>query len=80
MVSLDGFMQARDGNIDWSVPGQGLFQYFLEQESNTDTHLYGRGTYENMAGYWSTADTDPANPENVVQYAKIWQKIPKVIF
>jgi dihydrofolate reductase len=80
MVSLDGFMEASDGSIDWSVPGEELFRHFLEQESTIDVYLYGRRTYENMAGYWSTADTKPASTESEVQYAKLWQKVPKVVF
>jgi len=80
MVSLDGFMEARDGNIDWSVPGKELFQHFLDQEGAIDTYLYGRRTYENMAGYWQDADKNPASTESEVQYAKLWKEIPKVIF
>ncbi|MFA1821085.1 dihydrofolate reductase family protein [Virgibacillus oceani] len=80
MLSLDGYIEARDGNIDWSIPGAELFQHFLGEENTIDTYLYGRRTYENMAGYWQGADTNAASTESEVQYARTWQKTPKVVF
>jgi hypothetical protein len=33
-----------------------------------------------MAGYWPTADQDPAGPGVIVEYAQIWKPLPKVVF
>ena len=30
--------------------------------------------------YWDTADKDPSNPEYVLEFARIWKNIHKVVF
>jgi dihydrofolate reductase len=30
--------------------------------------------------YWEAADTDPARPEHELEFARIWQALPKVVF
>ena len=42
--------------------------------------LYGRRTYDVMAGYWPTADEDPSAPEFELDFARIWKRVPKVVF
>ena len=51
-VSLDGFVEATDGDIGWSAPDEELHSHFNDMEKNIDVHLYGRLMYEIMAGYW----------------------------
>jgi len=60
MVSLDGYIESTDGDIDWSAPDEKLHQHFNDLESTIDVHLYGRRLYENMAAYWPTADENPS--------------------
>jgi dihydrofolate reductase len=33
-----------------------------------------------MAAYWPTADADPSAPAYVVDFARIWRDMPKVVF
>jgi len=62
------------------VPDEELHQHFNDLERQTDTLLYGRTMYEIMAGFWPTADQDPSAPDVIIEYAKIWKPIPKVVF
>ncbi|MDB5085606.1 MAG: hypothetical protein JWN30_2492, partial [Bacilli bacterium] len=39
MVSLDGYMEGPDGDIDWSFPDEELHKHFNEQESEIDINL-----------------------------------------
>lgn len=58
LVTLDGYFEGpKSWDIDWfdSVWGDELERYSLEQLSFADTLIFGRVTYEGMAGYWSTA-------------------------
>jgi dihydrofolate reductase len=80
LVSLDGFVAASDGNLDWHLIDEELHTYFNNQESAVDTWLYGRRMYELMAEFWPTADQDPSAPGYVVEFARIWRKMPKVVF
>jgi dihydrofolate reductase len=79
-VSLDGFIEAVNGDLSWSFPDEELHQYFNDQERMIDTYLYGRGLYENMTAFWPTADENPAAPQQEIEYARIWKSKPKIVF
>ena len=79
-VSLDGYVEAANGDISWSFPDEELHKHFNERESMLDTHLYGRRLYENMTAYWPTADENPSAPQHEIEYACIWKSKPKVVF
>lgn len=79
-VSLDGFIEAPNGDLSWSFPDEELHKHFNDCESTIDTHLYGRRLYENMAAYWPTADENPSAPPHEIEYAHIWKNKPKIVF
>jgi dihydrofolate reductase len=33
-----------------------------------------------MAGFWPTADTDPSSTGPMVEFARIWRDMPKIVF
>jgi dihydrofolate reductase len=80
MVSLDGYMEGPDGDLDWSFPDEELHKHFNDQESEIDINLYGRGLYENMSNYWPTADSNPSAPQVEIDFARIWKSKSKVVF
>lgn len=79
-LSLDGYIDAASGDPGWVVPDDELHKHFNDLERRTDTLLYGRRMYELMAGYWPTADQDPSAPDVIVEYAKLWKPVAKVVF
>ena len=79
-VSLDGFIEATDGELRWSYPDEELHLHFNQQEQLINLHLYGRGLYENMVSYWPTAGADPSAPQVEREYARLWKDMPKVVF
>ena len=79
-VSLDGFVETSDRRIDWVIVDEELHTFFNEQARQTDAFLFGRRMYELMVDFWPTADTDPSNPAYVVEYARIWKDMPKIVF
>ncbi|MEO8686770.1 MAG: dihydrofolate reductase family protein [Solirubrobacteraceae bacterium] len=78
-VSLDGFIAGPGGEIDWSAPDEELHRFHNEQTRELGAHLCGRGLYETMV-YWETADQDPALAEHTMEFARIWQDLPKIVF
>ena len=79
-VSLDGFIEGPNRELDWSTPDEELHRFWNDQAREMGTFLYGRRLYELMADFWPTADTDPSAPEPVVEFARIWRDMPKIVF
>src|SRR5437879_468129 len=80
MVSLDGFIEGPDPELDWVLIDEELHRFANDQARAAEVFIYGRRMYEVMAGYWPAADADPEAPDYVVEYARIWQAKPKVVF
>jgi len=78
-VSLDGRTAGPGGELNWFVVKDELHEHFVTEHSKAGMFLYGRRTYEGMAGYWPTADEDPANDQWLVKYSKLWKSMPKVV-
>jgi dihydrofolate reductase len=79
-ASLDGFIEAADGDLRWSYPDEELHRHFNQQEQLIDLHLYGRKLYENMASYWPFAGEDPSSPQVERDYARLWKTMQKIVF
>jgi len=80
MVSLDGFIARPNGDLDWILIDEELHTFANEQAREVDTELYGRRLWEVMVAYWPTADQNPAAPAYVVEFARIWRNLPKIVF
>jgi dihydrofolate reductase len=78
-VSLDGFIAGPNGEIDWSAPDEELHRFHNEQTGETGVHLLGRRLYEVML-YWETADQNPSATDYELEFARIWQATPKIVF
>jgi dihydrofolate reductase len=72
-VSLDGFFEGPNGEIDWHMVDEELHSHFNEQLASMGAFLDGRVTYELMADFWPTADQDPSSTPAMVEFAKIWR-------
>lgn len=79
-VSLDGFIEGPSRQIDWHMVDDELHSHFNEQARAMGAFLDGRVTYELMAGFWPTADTDPSSTGPMVEFAGIWRDMPKIVF
>lgn len=79
-VSVDGYIADAQGNIDWADPSEELHQYWNDFERETACAFYGRRLYELMSAYWPTADQAPDATPLIVDFARIWRDMPKVVF
>jgi dihydrofolate reductase len=62
LMSLDGFMAGPNGELDWFVVDKEFDAYARELFEGVDTLLFGRVTYELMAGFWPTPEADTEDP------------------
>ncbi|TDD93455.1 dihydrofolate reductase family protein [Actinomadura rubrisoli] len=79
-VSLDGFFEGPDREIDWHVVDDELHGHFNEWLKGMSAFLEGRVTYELMEEFWPAADTDPASTAPMVEFAGIWRDMPKIVY
>jgi dihydrofolate reductase len=62
LVTLDGFFSGQGGDISW-LRVDPEFQEFAEKNSTAaNTLLFGRVTYELLAGYWTSAQALKVDP------------------
>jgi dihydrofolate reductase len=76
MVSLDGFFEGPNQDINWHNVDDEFNQFAIEQTSTVDTLLFGRVTYQLMASYWPTPSATTDDP--IV--ADLMNRLPKIVF
>jgi dihydrofolate reductase len=77
-VSLDGYVNDRDGNIDWSAPDEELHQFHNDRFREIEISLHGRRLYELMAEYWPHVPEDESGIER--EFGMLWTEKPKFVF
>ena len=76
MVTLDGFFEGPDHDINWHNVDAEFNEFAIEQTSAVDALLFGRVTYQLMANYWPT----PAAIEDDPVVAGLMNRLPKIVF
>jgi dihydrofolate reductase len=79
-VSLDGFIEGPNREIDWHLVDDELHRHVNAELGAMGGFLEGRLTYELMAAVWPTADADPASTPPMVEFARIWLDMPKIVY
>ena len=72
-VTLDGYVAGPGDEGDWRLPPEhpDVRAWKIASLRRVGTHIMGRVTYEQMAGYWPNANGD---------YAAFMNNLPKVVF
>ncbi|MGB8360034.1 MAG: dihydrofolate reductase family protein, partial [Acidimicrobiia bacterium] len=78
-VSLDGYIAGPDGAFDWSPPDEEVFRFWIDEIREVGVHLLGRRLYETML-YWETAEQEQSLDDAELEWAAIWNPLPKVVF
>ena len=79
-VSLDGYVETPDHSLDWTIVDEETHRWFNERSRGTDAFLYGRRLYEVMNAFWPSAESLPSVPDYVVDFARVWNATPKIVF
>ena len=75
-ITLNGFLNDDHGDISWHKHGTEENQYAADSMKAENILLFGRKTYEMMAGYWPT----PMAKENDPEVAAGMNNAAKVVF
>jgi len=79
-ISLDGYFEGPNREIDWHLVDAELHRHFNDELAGMGAFLDGRVTWELMAEFWPTADTDPESTAPMVEFARIWRSMPKIVY
>lgn len=83
-VSLDGYIVGPDGGFDWAPPDEELFRFATDEVRALGVHLLGRRLYETMLYWedaeWRTPGRDRALDPPLLEFASVWNPLPKVVF
>ena len=76
LTSLDGYFEGADGDISWHNVDAEFNEFAIQQTGEFGALLFGRVTYELMAGYWPTESAKRDDP--IV--AGLMNGLPKIVF
>lgn len=76
MITLDGFFEGPNREIDWHNVDEEFNVFACEQLREADVLLFGRVTYELMASYWPSSDAVANDPI----IANLMNTKPKIVF
>jgi dihydrofolate reductase len=76
LVSLDGYYEGPNREIDWHNVDAEFNEVAIDFLNTVDVLLFGRLTYELMAGYWPTPEATTNDP--IVAYKM--NSMPKIVF
>lgn len=86
-ATVDGYIAAPGDDLGWSggdgpdsSPGDELFRWWSDRVEATSLALYGRKLWEAMSSHWPTADQQPDATPAVIEFARRWRAMPKVVF
>ena len=74
LISIDGFFEGPHHEIDWHNVDQEFNEFAKDFLNSVDVLLFGRVTYQLMAGYWPTSsakEDDPIIASKMNSLAKI---------
>ncbi len=78
-VSLDGFFTDANGDMSWAHTGADdpeWQQFVAENSSGNGPLVFGRKTYDLMAGFWPT----PMATQQMPELAERMNNLPKIVF
>jgi dihydrofolate reductase len=78
-VSLDGYIENDDHEIDWQFVDAEYDEFILQTLRSLDAMVFGRKAYEPLSRYWPTAAGNPdATPVDLEQ-ARLMHELPKYV-
>ena len=80
MVTLDGFFEGPNKELDWHIVDEEFNKYAIDLLSNVDALLFGRVTYQLMADYWPAEATNTSTSKDDLEIADKMNNLSKIVF
>jgi dihydrofolate reductase len=80
-MTLDGLIEGPKGELDWAAKEDvEAWQDHFDLMQSADTLLLGRVLYPGFEKYWLAAPTNPSSKKNEIEYARLADRIQKIVF
>ncbi len=79
-MTLDGFIEGPNKELDWSIPDDELHYFFADLLRSADLLIFGRVVYELMRDYWPNAEKDPAASLAELEFARALNPRRKIVY
>lgn len=79
LVSLDGFINGPNGELDWHVIDSEFMNHVAEQQASIDTSLFGRRMYQEMV-FWDSPGDPELLSEAEREFSQRWIQQEKIVF
>ncbi len=79
ITSLDGCVEDRKGNFDWSAPDEEVHAFINDLERPIGINLYGRRMYETLV-YWETEGAGDEDSAESRDFALLWRAAAKIVY
>src|SRR5919112_6213190 len=79
-MSLDGFIEGPNGEMDWLVNSEEDWKEMFKDLESVDTYLLGRKMYPIYTAYWRSVLTNESSPKAELRYAKLADKSQHIVF
>jgi dihydrofolate reductase len=79
IASLDGYIEDKQGRIDWGAPDEEVHAFVNDLERPAGTYLYGRRMYETMR-YWETEGGGADDSAVSREFAELWRAADKIVY
>lgn len=86
MMSLDGYTEGPNGEMDWLPPfnneelWKDLHEEMWKQLNSVDTILLGRVTYQIWEKFWPVAASNPISTKNDIKFSRFADETQKIVF
>jgi dihydrofolate reductase len=78
-VSLDGFIEDANHQIDWMLTDTSLDPLMTETLQSIDGMIFGRKAHELLAGYWPGAAETEGASAHLIEQARLMNTLPKYV-
>ena len=78
-VSLDGYIEDRNGGLDWFVDDTSLDELATETLRSIDGMIFGRKAHALLAQFWPTAGSSKGASAHLVSQAELMNTLPKFV-
>jgi dihydrofolate reductase len=78
-VSLDGYIEDRDRDIEWMASDTSLDAVSTATLQSIDGMIFGRTAHALLAGFWPTAGSTPDASPDLIEQARLMNRLPKYV-